>query len=386
MSSTNNSPKNKDTFIKKQLKIAASTWTIATVGTLTLAFWIIPGVLIFSFIFIASIAALISGSTSAEGNSSYSYQTIYGDSTATHKILSIPINGPIEGSSRDSADFASIFGDDSTVYGYDLKQELIAAANTGEYDGVVLEVNSPGGTIYGSKAISDGIDYFKDKTNKPVYASIQGLAASGAYWASSGADRIIADYGTGIGSIGVIYGPFTYFDQVKAIDGGILGGGVTTENGIEQYYITAGDGKDGGNPFRRLTDNEKAIIQQGVNDSYEQFVTHVESTRKITADVIKNDIGAHLYGETQALHKKLIDSTGSKDDVYRAIAEKEGIQTDYRVVSSHISKGDFWSSLGSRFINSDKKASNSKRQPAICTGSVTVPLAIEATPAQFCTN
>jgi protease-4 len=382
MNKTDPSQKPQDSFIKKQLKLAASTFTITTIGTLTLTFWLNLSVMILGFFLIMMIIAAAAGST--ETMKDPIYQTTYGRDTATHKILSLPIDGPIEGS-KSGIGPASIFGVDTTVYGYDLKRELIKAADSDEYDGVVLEVNSPGGAIYGAKAIADGVKYFKETTKKPVYASVQGLSASGSYWVSASADKIIADSGTGIGSIGVIYGPFTYFDKVTAIDGGILGGGVTTENGIEQEYITAGEGKDAGNPFRRLTDKEKAIIQQGVNDAYEQFVQYVSAQRGIAVDVIKNEIGAHLYSDNQALQKKLIDGIGSRDEVYDQLAKQAGIQADYRVVSSHVAIDDFWSSLNAKLVGKGNKTTTNIR-PQICTGSVTTPLALEATPSQFCSK
>ena len=65
-----------------------------------------------------------------------------------------------------------------------------------------------------------------DATGKPVVAYVSGISASGGMYAMAGADEIYADHGTLIGSIGVIFGPFVTYNDVRAIDGGILGGGV----------------------------------------------------------------------------------------------------------------------------------------------------------------
>ena len=367
-------PHNNDSFFKKQVKLAISTLNVATVATFSITFWINASVLSL-FLFMVVIAAVMAGDTS--GGSEREYVAVYGSDTATHKILSIPIKGPIEGSVADVG--YSIFADPTIAYGYDLKQEIIKAADSGEYDGLVLEINSPGGTIYGAKAISDGVKYFKEVTKKPVIASVQGMAASGAYWAAVSADQIIADSGTGIGSIGVIFGPFTYYDKPTADSA------VTTQNGIEESYITAGEGKDAGNPFRRLTDQEKAIFQQGVDDSYDDFVNHVAQSRGIETATIRTKIGAHFYGDKQALGLKLIDSIGSPDVAYNALAKKAGVASDYQVVSSHSDPTGLPSLFGVHLPwKAEKVAKSSGTKAQVCTGQISVPLSYYGNPARSC--
>lgn len=373
-------------FFKHQLKLAFSTFTITTVATLSITFWINLSIIML----VVAIVGLAAASSSESGGSEASppprnYTTTYGNSDAKHKLLSIPVKGPIEGS-KSSGGYEGIFAAEETTYGYDLKAELIEAANSGDYSGVILEIDSPGGTIYGAKAIADGVDYFKRTTGQPVYASVQGLAASGGYWSAASADKIIADNGTGIGSIGVIYGPFTYYDKPTALDGGILGGGVVTQNGIEQSYITAGEGKDAGNPFRRLTAKEQEVIQTAVNDNYDLFVDHVANHRKINPDTVRSQLGAHLYGEKQALSLKLIDQIGSREKAYYELAKKAGVAGSYRIVSSHEESGDFFSSLGSRlpFLSQPAKPNTTKNQALACTGSISIPLAFYGQPASAC--
>lgn len=371
-------------FFKHQLKLAFSTLTIASVATLTVTFWINASIIML-LIFMVGIFAS-SSDDAANGQSDYLYTTTYGSEEAKHKILSIPVTGPIEGSQSGDS-YGGIFADPTVSYGYDLKRELIRAANSKEYAAVILEIDSPGGTIYGSKAIADGVAYYKEKTKRPVYASIQGMAASGGYWSAVSADKIIADSGTGIGSIGVIYGPFTYFDKPVAIDGGILGGGVITQNGIEQTYITAGEGKDAGNPFRRLTPKEQEVIQTSVNDAYGDFVDHVSRQRAISSETIQASVGAHLYGEKQALANKLIDKIASREEAYQELAEVAGVSKNFRIVSSHELTGDFFSLLGSKLKLGPEQPVRSNPQNALaCMGEVAVPLAYHGQPASACKN
>ena len=375
----NESTPPQDSFGKKQLKTAATTFTIASVATMTVTFWVNIGIvcLVLFFIVLGAIAA--SGSEGDENGRVYS--TTYGSSDASAKILSIPVRGPIEGSAADSG-YGGLFADPTTVYGYDLKQELIDAADSGEYDGVVLEINSPGGTIYGAKAITDGVKYFKQKTQRPVYASIQGMAASGGYWTAVSADKVYADTGTGAGSIGVIFGPFTYFDKLVGADGYV------TENGIEESYLTAGEGKDAGNPFRKLTDKEKAVFQEAVDDNYEDFVSYVSERRHITKEDITGKIGAHYYGEKQAIERKLIDTVASPQEVYAALAKQAGVEGDYQIVSSHTDLGGIGSLLGIKLPwVAQKNSETTKRdysKAQACSSSIAVPLVYYGNPAQAC--
>lgn len=367
-------------FIKHQLKLGFSTLTIATVTMFTVTFWINTSIIVL-ILFIVGIVA--SSPSATDSSQQRTYTTIYGSDQAESKLLSIPIKGSIEGTQNGDG-YGNIFADASITYGYDLKRELIQAANSQQYSGVILEIDSPGGTIYGAKAIADGVDYFKQKTGKPVYASVQGLAASGAFWAAVSADKIIADAGTGIGSIGVIYGPFTFYDKPIAVDNGLLGGGVITQNGVEETYITAGEGKDAGNPFRRLTAKEKDIIQESVNDAYDDFVKYVSDTRGINQTVIRQNIGAHLYGEKQALKNKLIDEIASRETAYQELADAAHLDRSFQVVSSHQPNSDLLNLLGSQLQSKAKPTARSTNTALSCLGEVAIPLAYHGQPASAC--
>jgi protease-4 len=160
-----------------------------------------------------------------------------------------------------------------------------------------------------------------------VLAYVRGLSASGGMYAMAGADRIVADHGTLIGSIGVIFGPISHYSGVVATEGGLLGGGVETTGGITQEYITAGRSKDLGNPYRALTDEERAVLQTGVDNNYEQFVEHVANGRAINPADVQSDLGALIFDEQTALDKRLIDDIGNRDHAYAAAAELAKLTT-----------------------------------------------------------
>jgi protease-4 len=275
---------------------------------------------------------------------------LYGSTGSEHKLLSLRIDGTIDGQApADSADRAQ-----DTVYGYDVKDQLLAAAKDDQVAGVILEINSPGGAIYGAQAIADGVKTYRDKTHKPVYAHVSGMAASGAYWAAASTDRIIADLGSSIGSIGVIEGPFYYYDKVLSADAEGTGT-VVTQNGIQAVTITAGKGKDLGDPYRKMTPEDIAGLQEAVNADYAAFVDYVSSRRHISPDTIRNQLGAAVFGTQGAASHQLIDDTAGREAAYAQLAAAAHLKDDdYEVVrpgepvvsaTSDTSLGDQVSSL-----------------------------------------
>lgn len=247
------------------------------------------------------------------------FSHVAGTKSARKKVVIFPIQGVIL--SEKSSDPLSSWLETHVTYGNEMKQTLEALALETDVVGVILTVDSPGGTVVGSKAIYDAVNAYQAKTGNPVYAYVGGTSASGAYWASMAADKIVADTGTMIGSIGVILGPFKFFDGVIAEDSGAFTGGVVTQNGVQTTYITAGTSKDIGNPYRQITDQERLILQQGANDAYNVFVDEVAKSRRLSPDVIKTEIGAMIYGEQQAGRLGLIDAVGSREAVQRDLLD-----------------------------------------------------------------
>jgi protease-4 len=266
--------------------------------------------------------------TTGAGSGKDSLEFVAGDSTSKNKILLIKINGTIVDKEED---VSSLFTQ-GYVFGYDIKAMLYDAVDDKEIKAVMFEISSGGGTVVGSKAIVDGIKYFKQETNAPVYAYVRGMAASGAYMVASSCDYIISDYGSLTGSIGVMYGsPFKYYDTVTSESNG--GEYVVTQKGIETFYISAGESKDLGNPYRKMTQDELKVLQEGINDEYEDFVALVSKGRSIKAETIKNDIKALIYSNKQAKANKLIDEEGSYDMAIDKIATKAGLDK-YQIISS----------------------------------------------------
>lgn len=294
--------------------------------TITLVvIWHVVLVLIFGGVVLMAIVAAVGGSAASTSTDSQ-YKYIFGN--GSQRLLSIKVSGTITGTDTSGGFFSS---DDQTS-GYEVKKQLVEASNDSTINGVVLEINSPGGTIYGAHAIADGVKYYKENTKHPVFTYVEGMAASGGYWAAASTDKIYADYGSDVGSIGIIMGPFVYYDKPVAEDGGLLGGGIVTQNGIENTYITAGKSKDIGNPYRRLTDDELKTMQQSVNNEYDNFVAYIAGRRDIPEGTIRNQLGALTYDNKTAVQYKLIDGTKSREGVYQALADEAGISDDFAIV------------------------------------------------------
>lgn len=314
-------------------------------------------VCILGFIIVIAVIAASVAVDSEHIDDDYVYS--FGKEESDNKLLSIPVEGIILGNRATDNPF-EIFSESGVTYGYDVKDALRAATQEKDIKGVVLEINSPGGTIFGSRAIADGIRYYKDTTKKPVIVFASGLIASGGYMAALPADVIYADYGSTIGSIGVIFGPFKYYDTVISESGNLFEAGVVTQNGIETTYFTGGKGKDLGNPYRKLTPEEITVLQGGVNNEYNDFVKLVTRNRSISESTVKDRIGAYVYDNKAALDLKLIDGTKTRESSYVDLAQRAQLsRDDFQIVKENSTRGFFEElfAVQSRFTTIEKTTS-----------------------------
>lgn len=268
-----------------------------------------------SMMVLVGAAGAISGSATSTGGS---LQTIWGKSSAKGQLRAIPISGVIQ---TDNSDGLAL---SAGVFGYQVASS-IDALEASDADGLVLLMNTPGGSVTGSRAIADAVERYQQRTGKPAVAYVQGLSASGGMYSMAGADEIIADHGSLVGSIGVISGPFTRYKDVKAVGSTLFDPGVETTGGITQSYFTQGRGKDFGDPFRDITDEERAKWNSFMEAEYDNFVSWVAKARGIDAKTIRDDLGAYIYGTADAKANKLIDDVMGRDEAFRHFAEKAGL-------------------------------------------------------------
>lgn len=261
----------------------------------------------------------------------YEYTVIEGDEFSENSILSVPVSGLILTEPVGDLGLFEFFDEGAVTYGYEVKEQLRRAAEDESIKAIVLEVNSPGGTVGGANAISDGIEYYQQVTGNPVYTHITDLGASGGYWIAATTDMIFAETGSAVGSIGVIMGPFVTYNDVVA-EGGVFGG-VQTEGGIDYRYFTGGEYKDTGSPYRPLTEEEEEHWQTVLSNEYAIFVDHIARNRDLTPAFIRETVKAFPYETVRALELGLIDSIGSREDTYFALMASAGIpEDDYNVI------------------------------------------------------
>jgi len=265
----------------------------------------------------AGIAAA-AGDAMAPSADTTSYETVWGKDDAAHTLRAIDVKGAIM-AGQDSG-----MGLTAATYGYEVA-DTIDKIGKDDVDGLVLRMDTPGGTINGSRAIGEAVIRYRERTGHKVVAVVEGMSASGGMFAMAPADRIIADHGTLVGSIGVISGPFQQYKDVKAIDGGILGGGVTTTGGITSEYISQGKGKDFGNPWRAMTAEERKTWSDGLATEYAGFTSWVAQHRKIPESTIRNDLGAHIFDPQTAKKKGLVDDVMGRDQAYAEAAKANGL-------------------------------------------------------------
>ncbi len=189
----------------------------------------------------------------------------------------------------------------------DFIEQLDKYRDNGNIKAIVIKINSPGGAVVPSQEIYREI--LKIRKKKKVYAYMQSVAASGAYYIASACNKIIANPGTITGSIGVII-EFTNFDKLF------------NKLGIKAIVVKSGKYKDVGNPFRPITEDDRKLLQNVINSIYNQFVSDVAKARNIPIEQLKKIADGRIFTGTQALKLKLIDGLGNFSDLVTLIKKE----------------------------------------------------------------
>jgi len=191
-----------------------------------------------------------------------------------------------------------------------VRDYLEKAESDGGVKAVVLRINSPGGSAAASQEIALEVRRFKEETGKPVVISMGDVAASGGYYISAYADKIVANPGTLTGSIGVI----SHFIYVE---------GLLEKLGLELETIKTGRHKDMG--IWPLTGEQRQIMQDITDDLYEQFVAAVAEGRGLPVAEVRQLATGQLYTGGQALDLGLVDNLGGLDTAIDLAASLAGI-------------------------------------------------------------
>lgn len=171
-----------------------------------------------------------------------------------------------------------------------------------ENKGMILYLDTPGGSVFASDELYFKIKEYQKKTKRPVYASMQSMAASGGYYISAPCDKIFANRNCWTGSIGVTLG--TMYDVSELLD----------KIGVKTNTITSGENKAMGSSVEKMSREQREIFQSLVDEAYEQFVGIVAKGRDMKTSEVKKLADGRIYTAKQALANSLIDEIGTFEE------------------------------------------------------------------------
>jgi protease-4 len=230
-------------------------------------------------------------------------------------------------SGQQSASFGSSFGDKIAVV--DLEGVILSPkatvdqlkkyADDDSVKAIILHVNSPGGGVAASEEIYRAVKRVRDEKKKHIVADIETVGASGAYYVASATNKIYADEGSIVGSIGVIsewvnYGDLLHWAKLKAI------------------VMKAGEFKDTGNPTREMTPAEQHYLQSLIDNMHGQFIQAVADGRKMKFQDVKAIADGKVWTGQQAASMKLIDQVADFQAAVKDTAKSVGISGEPTLV------------------------------------------------------
>jgi protease-4 len=189
-------------------------------------------------------------------------------------------------------------------------------AEAGNVSGVVISINSPGGTTTGSEELYRGIRQLAEK--KPLVAFVDGTAASGGYITALGADYIVARETSLVGSIGVL---FQYPDASRLL----------TTLGVQVEEIKSAPLKAEPSPFHPTSPEARAALQSVVNDTYDWFKHLVAERRRLDESQLATVSTGQVFNGRQSLPLKLVDQIGSERDAVAWLEREKGVKRDLPV-------------------------------------------------------
>jgi protease-4 len=197
--------------------------------------------------------------------------------------------------------------------------QLKKFADDSSIKAIILHVNSPGGGVAASEEIYREVKRIREEKKKQVVVSIETVGASGAYYIASASNKIYADQGSIVGSIGVIAEWVNYGDLLKWAK-------------LKSIVFKTGEFKDTGNPTRDLTPAEQAYMQSLIDNMFGQFVHAVADGRSMKFEDVKSIANGKVWTGEQALSMKLIDNVGDFEAAVKDTAKSVGISGEPTLV------------------------------------------------------
>ncbi len=199
----------------------------------------------------------------------------------------------------------------------DAVEDIVRFRKDSSIRGVVVRINSPGGSVAPTQEIFREVQKLKEK--KRVYISMGSVCASGGYYIASAGEKVFANPSTITGSIGVIMEQPVVEDLLKKI-------------GVQTNTLKAGDLKDAGTPFRKMAESERLYFNALLQEIHLQFIKDVAAARKLSVDVASKLSDGRVYTGNQAKNQGLVDALGSFYDTVDSLKEALGIKGDVTLV------------------------------------------------------
>lgn len=303
---------------------------------LAVAFCVVIG-LCLGFLFISILLGLLSGNTTDSKLTTVHTEEILPN--ANGKRESLPSDAPV----ILQVNVDGIIGTEE-VGEKSVRQQLVESREGRFKDsrvkGILLYINTPGGTVTDADGIFRALEEYKKKYNVPVYAYIDGLCASGGMYVALAADKVFASGTSLIGSVGVIAPTFVNFTKLLE------------KLGVEALTISAGKGKDAMNPLRPWKPGEDENYRQIIDYYYNHFVDLVTTHRpEVNKEKLIKDYGANIFPAPEARDFGFIDvSDVPLSEALDALVKQAGITDDHYQVIRLENKG-WWKSLFSSETN-----------------------------------
>lgn len=200
----------------------------------------------------------------------------------------------------------SSFGTSTESFG----KRFDAAVADSDVGGILIEYDTPGGSVYGVDELSDRM--FAARGSKPIIAAVSPEAFSAGYYLASAADEIWVQPTGAVGSVGVVA---THIDASKALE----------EDGLQYSFVTAGKYKVEGNATEPLADEARAEIQRHVDRYYDMFLSALARNRGVSKDAVESDFGqGRVVGAKDAVRRGMADKVGTIEEAESALQKRIG--------------------------------------------------------------
>jgi protease IV len=211
--------------------------------------------------------------------------------------------------------------DGELVQSKPILEQLKRYEDSNSVKAILLDIDSPGGGVAVSQEIYAEIKRLREKKDKIIVAYLSSTGASGAFYISCAANKIVANPGTIVGSIGVIAEWVSYADLLEWAK-------------LKSIVFKTGEFKDTGSGTRPITDNERKYFQGLIDDMYVQFVEAVSSGRKLDLQEVRAMADGRVFTGRDAKERKLVDETGNFQDAVDLTAKLAGISGKPRLIRS----------------------------------------------------